>query len=166
MRRDRRPPEPIALAQWFRALEPAARAYGGILARCAEAARRLLATPREVVVLHGDLHHGNVLDFGDRGWLAIDPEGPLTASGASNSRPSSATPTCPTPGFRSRPGRRSFSRRVDVVSEAAGVEAERLLLWILAKSGLSMAWSMMNSGAASIDRKVAGMAAARLGMTP
>ena len=35
--------------------------------------RKLLAEPREVCALHGDLHHDNVLDFGPRGWLAIDP---------------------------------------------------------------------------------------------
>lgn len=28
-----------------------------------------------MVTLHGDLHHGNVLDFGASGWLAIDPKG-------------------------------------------------------------------------------------------
>src|SRR5262249_48966777 len=27
------------------------------------------------VLLHGDLHHDNVLDGGLRGWLAIDPKG-------------------------------------------------------------------------------------------
>lgn len=27
------------------------------------------------MVLHGDVHHGNVLNFGARGWLAIDPRG-------------------------------------------------------------------------------------------
>ena len=144
------PPEPIALAQWFRALEPAARAHGGILARCAEAARRLLATPREVVVLHGDLHHGNVLDFGDRGWLAIDPKGLYGERcfefAALFGNPDLSDPRVP---VATRP--EVFSRRVDVVSEAAGVEAERLLLWILAKSGLSMAWSDNDSGAASID---------------
>jgi streptomycin 6-kinase len=41
----------------------------------------LLAEPREVGVLHGDLHHGNVLDFGVRGWLAIDPKGLLGERG-------------------------------------------------------------------------------------
>jgi streptomycin 6-kinase len=34
-----------------------------------------LTAPREEGVLHGDLHHDNVLDFGRRGWLAIDPHG-------------------------------------------------------------------------------------------
>jgi streptomycin 6-kinase len=41
----------------------------------AATARELLAKPSEVVVLHGDIHRGNVLDFGPRGWLASDPKG-------------------------------------------------------------------------------------------
>jgi len=32
------------------------------------------AAPREVGVLYGDLHHGNVLNFDAHGWLAIDPK--------------------------------------------------------------------------------------------
>ena len=38
-------------------------------------AAELLASPRDVTVLHGDIHHGNILDFGARGWLAVDPKG-------------------------------------------------------------------------------------------
>jgi streptomycin 6-kinase len=41
----------------------------------AATARELLAKPSEVVILHGDIHRGNVLDFGPRGWLASDPKG-------------------------------------------------------------------------------------------
>jgi streptomycin 6-kinase len=73
--RPKPPPELVPLPHWFRELQPAAAIHGGILARCAEVAQALLAEPREVGVLHGDLHHGNVLDFGVRGWLAIDPKG-------------------------------------------------------------------------------------------
>lgn len=36
---------------------------------CASEAHRLLSDPQEQA---GDLHHGNVLDFGGRGWRAID----------------------------------------------------------------------------------------------
>lgn len=36
-----------------------------------------MADPHDVVVLHGDIHHGNVLDGGERGWRAIDPKGLL-----------------------------------------------------------------------------------------
>jgi Aminoglycoside/hydroxyurea antibiotic resistance kinase len=47
------PPELVPLPHSFRELEPAAATHGGILVRCAEAARALLAEPREVGVLHG-----------------------------------------------------------------------------------------------------------------
>ena len=39
-------------------------------------AERLLSNPHELRVLHGDLHHDNIL-HGDRGWLVIDPKGVL-----------------------------------------------------------------------------------------
>jgi streptomycin 6-kinase len=37
--------------------------------------RELLASPQGEIVLHGDLHHENVLLHPERGWLAIDPKG-------------------------------------------------------------------------------------------
>jgi streptomycin 6-kinase len=37
--------------------------------------RTLASTQRGVRLLHGDLHHDNVLFDSDRGWLAIDPKG-------------------------------------------------------------------------------------------
>lgn len=42
----------------------------------AEIAERLLAAPRRLCPLHGDLHHDNIIE-GPRGWLAIDPKGVL-----------------------------------------------------------------------------------------
>ena len=67
------PPDLIPLSLWFRELEPAAMRYGGPLVPSAAFARALLANPQDVRVLHGDIHHENILDFGERGWLAIDP---------------------------------------------------------------------------------------------
>ena len=65
-------PDLIPLMDWFQPLITLGE--GGILGRTAETARMLLADPREVVVLHGDIHHENILDFAGRGWLAIDPK--------------------------------------------------------------------------------------------
>lgn len=39
-------------------------------------AEGLLANPRDMRPLHGDLHHENIM-HGPRGWLAIDPKGVL-----------------------------------------------------------------------------------------
>jgi streptomycin 6-kinase len=154
-------PELIPLARWFRDLEPAAAAQGGILARSAAAARSLLAQPREVGVLHGDLHHGNVLDFGARGWLAIDPKR-LTGERGFDfanifTNPDLGDPTRP---VATAPDR--FARRLQVVSEAASLERDRLLRWILAWSGLSAAWFLGDGESAAIDLRVAELAAAAL----
>lgn len=74
-------PELTPLEHWFRDLEPVALLHGGIMLRCALAAKVLLSCPQDVVVLHGDVHHGNVLDFAESGWLAIDPKGLLGERG-------------------------------------------------------------------------------------
>jgi len=154
-------PDLMPLTQWFRELEPAAATHGGILARCAGVARALLAEPREVGPLHGDLHHDNVLDFGARGWLAIDPKFLLGERGFDFANiftnPDLADPSRP---VATELGR--FARRLEVVAEAAGLERERLLRWILAWTGLSAAWYLGDGDPAAIDLRIAEMAAAEL----
>lgn len=154
--RDRPPPPLVPLDQWFRALEPAAAAHGGILARAATTARELLTEPRDVVVLHGDLHHGNVLDFGARGWLAIDPKGLVGERGFDF-----ANLFCnPDPRTATSPGR--LARQADVVAAAAGLERGRLLRWILAWAGLSAAWSLEDGDDPVLALSVGELAAAEL----
>jgi streptomycin 6-kinase len=160
--RSKPPPELIPLARWFHDLEPAAAKHGGILVRCAGTARSLLAEPREVGVLHGDLHHGNVLDFGARGWLAIDPKRLVGERGFDFANiftnPDLADPTRP---VATEPGR--FACRLEVVAEAARLERRRLLSWILAWAGLSASWFLGDDNPlASIDLRIAAMAAAEL----
>lgn len=41
----------------------------------AQVAQELLASPREVRLLHGDMHHANIRRHPQRGWLAFDPKG-------------------------------------------------------------------------------------------
>lgn len=159
--RPKPPPELVPLAHWFQALEPAATTHGGVLVRSAEAARELLAEPREIGVLHGDLHHGNVLDFGPRGWLAIDPKG-LMGERAFDFANIFANPDLDDPSrpVATEPGR--FARRLEVVAEVAKVERERLLRWILAWTGLSAAWFLGDGDCAAIDLRVAELAVAEL----
>jgi streptomycin 6-kinase len=65
----------VALTEWFEPLRAAAEARGGLFRFAASTASDLLSTQQEIVVHHGDIHHRNVLNFGSRGWLAIDPKG-------------------------------------------------------------------------------------------
>ncbi|MBN9008300.1 MAG: APH(6) family putative aminoglycoside O-phosphotransferase [Rhizobiales bacterium] len=156
-------PALIPLVDWFRDLEPAAATHGGILSRCAQTAEALLAEPRDVGVLHGDLHHGNVLDFGSRGWLAIDPKRLIGERGFdfanifTNPDIANAVPAVATDPNR-------FAHRLSIVAKAAELERSRLLQWILAWTGLSAAW-FLNDGIdrfAAIDLIVAQLAAAEL----
>lgn len=154
-------PELIPLSGWFCELEDTAATHGGILVRCAETARALLAEPRDIVVLHGDLHHDNVLDFGARGWLAIDPKRLVGERGFDFANiftnPDLADPSRP---VATLPGR--FARRLEVVVDAARLERERLLRWILAWTGLSAVWFLSDGDSAAIDLQVAKLAAAEL----
>ena len=154
------PPTLVPLPRWFRELEPAAWRYGGVLRHAAAAARELLGEPRDVVVLHGDLHHGNVLDAGPRGWLAIDPKGLLGERGFDFANifcnPDLRTATAP--------GR--LARQADVVAAAASLERGRLLRWVLAYAGLSAAWTLGDGEDATLALTVAELAVAELAIRP
>jgi len=73
--RGRPPPELRPLTQWFEALGVRLRRTGESFIIAAATASNLPASERDIVVLHGDMHHRNVLNFGSRGWSAIDPKG-------------------------------------------------------------------------------------------
>jgi streptomycin 6-kinase len=126
----------IPLEVWFRALETAASQHGGTFATCAGVARSLLADQREPVVLHGDVHHGNVLDGEARGWLAIDPKGLVGERGFEYANlfrnPDLATALAP--------GR--MQRRIQIVAQEADLDGRRLLDWVIAYAGLGAAWSL------------------------
>lgn len=69
----------MPLDRWFRALFERAAAdrqagASSVFTKAATVAERLLAEPRDVRVLHGDIHHRNVRQS-PRGWLAFDPKG-------------------------------------------------------------------------------------------
>ena len=156
---ERRPEPPasaVPLATWFADLEPAAQSEGGILKQSLAAANVLLATPRDPAVLHGDLHHGNVLDFGARGWLAIDPKGLYGERGYDFANifcnPDAAVATAP--------GR--LARQADVVAAAACLDRARLLKWVLAYAGLSAAWSLEDGDDPALALAVAEIAVGEL----
>jgi streptomycin 6-kinase len=128
------PPELIPLNIWFEALESAAQREGGLLLESLAAARELLASPRDIVVLHGDVHHENVLDFGSRGWLAIDPKRIIGERGYDYAN-LLCNPELPTVTDPIR-----FIRQSHVIAQAAHLEQRRLLQWTLAYAGLSASW--------------------------
>jgi len=156
------PRDLVPLAVWFRELEPAAASHGGLLARSAQSARFLLANPQNVGVLHGDVHHENILDFGERGWLAIDPKRVYGERGYDYailfSNPDLSDPWPPVATLPDR-----FARRLQIVVERSGIDRRRLLHWIIAWSGLSAAWFIGDGTDPDIDLRIAELALAELG---
>ena len=146
------------LPDWFRQLEPAANRHGGVLAKSLAMSKLLLADPREVCVLHGDAHHGNFLDFGELGWLAIDPKGLIGDRGYDYANllcnPDLATAVAP--------GR--IARQVGVVAEVAKLEPVRTMQWLLAYAGLSASWTLSDGNNPAGALQIAEIAAAELGL--
>ncbi|EPU1046141.1 TPA: APH(6) family putative aminoglycoside O-phosphotransferase [Raoultella ornithinolytica] len=155
-------PQLTPLHRWFSSLEPAALEHGGILAHCAEIAQQLLSSAQDVVVLHGDLHHDNVLDFASSGWLAIDPKGLLGERGFDFAN-IFTNPDLGHPEHYVARVPSIFKQRLAIVTEIAGINRERLLQWIIAWCGLSAIWSLECNDRISIQVEIAELAIAELG---
>ena len=102
--------------------------------------RDLADSSSDPVLLHGDLHHENILSAGRVPWLAIDPKGligePAYEVGAliRNKLPGEAE------------AQRIIARRVDLLSEALDVDRDRVRGWGLAQAVLSAWWSIEDHG--------------------
>lgn len=60
--------------QWLEALDQDVPIYAPVLQKARQLRDQLLKNPGPDVLLHGDLHHGNILKQGDS-WVVIDPKG-------------------------------------------------------------------------------------------
>ena len=126
----------MTLHDWFRSLF-ARRSEWPVLSRCADVARHLLAGEREVTVLHGDLHHDNVLHCA-RGWLAIDPKGLIgertyeVANLLGN----------PWPHGELVHDADRMLRLAELYAARLGLEPQRILAFAFAHAGLAASWSV------------------------
>lgn len=102
----------------------------------------LLASQGEPVLLHGDLHHDNILRARGQSWLAIDPKGvvgePAYETGALLLNPEELF-TMPQPV-------RIVTRRIAQLSDELAFDRARIRGWAIAQSVLSAAWSFEDHG--------------------
>ena len=84
-------------------------------------------------MLHGDLHHFNLLRSEAHGWLAIDAKGvvgePAYETGALLRNPKGERLTLPV-----------LRRRADRLTEALGLDVTRVYGWAYSQAVLSAAW--------------------------
>lgn len=159
MRRLWRPPLPephrfIPLRRWFRELLEHRQIHGGpgrfppsLLDRGLATVEALLASTDKPVVLHGDLHHFNILRAEREPWLAIDPKGLVGDRGfevaalVRNPEPHPPPPTV-------------ARRRTAILSEALELDRQRVRHWCFAEAMLNAAWSH-DPPADDFDRRLA-----------
>lgn len=108
-----------------------------------EAFRWLLETTETPRLLHGDLHHDNILSGTRTPWIIIDPKGVVGDPGYDLG----AFLYNPMPGLLDRPDPgRVVARRVDQLAEGLGMERDRVRGWGIAQSVLSACWSVEGDG--------------------
>ena len=96
----------------------------------------LLTSMDSPVVLHGDLHHWNILSAEREPWLALDPKGlvgePAYEVGA---------------WLRNQwVGPARSARRIAIMAEELSVDRQRLVGWGVAQAVLSAWWSIEDHG--------------------
>lgn len=112
----------------------------GLLSRAEGLAVELLASAPYERVLHGDLHHDNIVTAERAPWLAIDPKGivgdPGFETGALMNNPYGRMETWTAPA-------RQFVRRADILAERLRYPRERILAWSYTQAVLSASWEVL-----------------------
>ena len=130
----------IALATWFRSLlgvrestRSAGPFPGPLLERAEQLTRELLDSSEAATLLHGDLHHFNILRSDLRGWVAIDPKG-LVGDAAFDVAAFLRNPH-PVPQSMLR-------RRLDILAVELTLDRQRIVDWCFVEAALNACWSL------------------------
>lgn len=131
---------------WMNGLKRLREAFGGgtglfpvrAVEQAERAAEEILATSGPPMLLHGDLHHWNILTSERDGWLALDPKGVVGEAEMEicqwmmNQWPENAN----------RAALRSQSaRRIAIFHEMLGWDAQRLWMHTLVRAVISNWWT-------------------------
>jgi streptomycin 6-kinase len=98
----------------------------------------MLAAPASTSLLHGDMHHHNILWQDGYGWTTIDPKGLIGERGFD------VTAWMMNPwGYPVAPDfLAKANRRLDILSEFLGEDRTRLAQWCVVFAGLNVCWSL------------------------
>ncbi|MGE3074653.1 MAG: aminoglycoside phosphotransferase family protein [Dehalococcoidia bacterium] len=135
------------IARWGQAFERVRARYDGgsgsfpseLFELAAAIYAEMCADQETPVLLHGDLHHQNILRSGDD-WVAIDPKG-LAGEPAYEIGPLLYNKKDAGPDLRAL-----SLRRIAQVSEILELDRQRVLRWGFAESVLSVLWNFEDSG--------------------
>jgi streptomycin 6-kinase len=102
--------------------------------------RELLSSSEPPVLLHGDLHHFNILSADRLPWVAIDPKG------LAGERAYEAGALLRNPDARLSTDAQVQRRRLDILHDELALDRERMLAWGVAQAVLSGWWSYEDTG--------------------
>ena len=109
----------------------------GALQKAKKLSDKLLSTQGKLYLLHGDLHHENILQQGNS-WVAIDPKGVV----GELEYEVGAFIRNPVPELlQQRNARHILQNRIDYFSKSFGFERQRLIEWSFVQSVLAGCWS-------------------------
>lgn len=143
------------LPQWLRVLflypsritSPTSPVPIDLIQRAIGVAGHLLNSARDRSLLHGDIHHQNILRGGKHGWVTIDPKGLVGERGYDI-----ATWMLNPWGIGERPDLAGvMTARLDLFSRELGIDQQRLTQWAFVHSVLSMCWTLEDDGVAGQD---------------
>jgi streptomycin 6-kinase len=131
----------LSLADWFSVFDQDYDIPDHYLVKARIVRDDLLATTEPAILLHGDLHHDNILSHGDD-WIAIDPKGVI------------GDPLFDATAFIHNPHDQFFkyddielviNRRLDWLVQAGVGRRERIIQWCYVQTILSWIWTIQDS---------------------
>jgi streptomycin 6-kinase len=122
--------------------------------RGAVVARDLLADQGPPYVLHGDIHHENIMHHSRRGWLAIDPKG-LIGDKVYDAANALCNPISLPKVVQSR---ERLLRRASAMAAGLDINRARLLSYVFAHACLSASWSLEDGQSPSFGMAMAEIA--------
>ncbi len=139
-----------AVSEWARGFERLRRRFDGgagpmpedLVGQAETLFAELLASEGEKLLLHGDLHHENILSAGRGPWLAIDPKGIVGEAAYETA----ALLHNPVEALNTPDPRGLLERRLDVLSGELGLDRARIRAWGLAQAVLAAYWSLEDGG--------------------
>lgn len=134
-----------SLTIWFRAFARLRDRFDGgsgpfpaeLISKAEETFAELNATSDTHVILHGDLHHANILLSDKREWVAIDPKGVVGDAGYEvgpfmmNQLPGNSSESATI---------EIINERLSIFSDELSIERERLARWAFCHAVLSAVW--------------------------
>ena len=108
----------------------------GVYEEAYQTARKLIKNQKETLLLHGDIHHENILFSSHRGWVAIDPQ-PLIGERAYDFANSFFNPiTNPSEAI----SKETLSKRAHLISLHLNEPKEKILEYAFVHGALSSTW--------------------------